>query len=151
MRKRPASRLLIVDQKQRILLFHFVFDAGPLAGQKYWATPGGAVEAGESFPEAARREMLEETGIHRDVGTEVAQRDAVFQTPNGDYVTADERYFLVRTPSNTVSTDGQGHTERIYMKVHKWWSFHDLITTDETVFPDSLLDMLGTALEHRDL
>lgn len=147
MRKRPSSRLLIVDQKQRILLFHFVFDAGPLAGQKYWATPGGAVEAGESFPETARREMLEETGIHRDVGTEVAQRDAVFQTPGGDYVTADERYFLVRTQSDAVSTMGQSQTEKNYMRAHKWWSFLDLKTTDETVFPDRLLDMLETALD----
>lgn len=150
MRKRPSSRLLIVDQKQRVLLFHFVFDAGPLAGQNYWATPGGAVETGETFPEAARREMLEETGIDQDVGTEIAQRNAIFQTPSGDHVTADERYFLVRTHTDTVSTNGQSRTEKNYMKAHKWWSFHTLRTTDETIFPEALLEMLETALSTKD-
>ena len=78
MRNRPSARLLVLDQEGRVLLFQFVFDDGPLAGTRYWATPGGALEPGEGYPEAARRELLEETGIAADVGDEVAQRDVVF-------------------------------------------------------------------------
>src|SRR5689334_25328500 len=75
MRRRPSSRLLVIDPSNRVLLFRFMFKHGPLAGQNYWATPGGALEAGESFADAARRELFEETGITREVvGLEVADR-----------------------------------------------------------------------------
>ena len=74
MRRRPSSRLLVIDQNNRVLLFRFQFERGPLAGQDYWATPGGALEAGESFADAARRELFEETGIVKDaVGQELTR------------------------------------------------------------------------------
>jgi len=55
MRKRPSSRLLVVDPAGRVLLFRFVHMSGPLAGQDFWATPGGALEANESFEVARPR------------------------------------------------------------------------------------------------
>ena len=66
MRRRPSSRLLVIDRDNCVLLFRFAFNRGQLAGQNYWATPGGALEAGENFADAGRRELFEETGILRD-------------------------------------------------------------------------------------
>ncbi|MGH3813450.1 MAG: NUDIX domain-containing protein [Pseudonocardiaceae bacterium] len=52
-----------VDGQQRVLLI----DRGwpPFDGR--WALPGGHLDVGEEFPDAARRELLEETGIDIDV------------------------------------------------------------------------------------
>src|SRR6516162_886084 len=49
MRRRRSARLLIVVPAGRVLLFRFVFKNGALAGEDYWATPGGGVEEGETF------------------------------------------------------------------------------------------------------
>ena len=78
MRSRPAARLFVINSSGYVLLFKFTHDADALAGRSYWATPGGGVEHGESFEQAAIRELQEETGIVCDeIGASVAQRDFV--------------------------------------------------------------------------
>ena len=144
MRRRPSSRLLVIDRDNRVLLFRFVFKSGPLAGQNYWATPGGALEAGESFADAARRELFEETGILRDaVGQEVA-REFVLQLHDGEYVVAEERFFLVRVAGQSVSRDHWTPIENEVMTDHRWWSVEELTSTNETVFPETLVAILAS-------
>lgn len=144
MRRRPSSRLLVIDRTNRVLLFRFVFERGPLAGQNYWATPGGAVEAGESFADAACRELFEETGILRnDVGQEVAEREFVFQLHDGEYVFAEERFFLVRVADQSLSRDHRTPSEIEVMTDHRWWSVEELTSTSETIFPETLVTILA--------
>lgn len=63
MRERKASRLLVINPADEVLLFRFVHKDGALAGRDYWATPGGGVEEGETFHAAALRELREETAL----------------------------------------------------------------------------------------
>ena len=107
MRERPSARLLITTQKRRVLLFRFVHRTGVLAGKVYWATPGGAVEHGETFADAAIRELREETGIREArVSTPVGRREVPLLLPDGEHVLAIEQYFVVNTDTESVSRDG---------------------------------------------
>lgn len=144
MRRRPSARLLIVDPAGRVLLFRFVHEDGALAGQDYWATPGGAVEDGETFEQAAIRELHEETGIRvESVGPQIGRREFVLQLTDGERVTADERFFRVDVKEAALSRDGWTAEEAEVMTAHRWWSADELSLTTETVWPRNLIEMLG--------
>jgi len=137
---------LVIDPQERVLLFHFVHTDDALAGHSHWATPGGGLEAGEDFRQAAIRELREETGIAvDDVGDIVGERRFVMRLPSGEDVISMERYYLVRATSQQLSRDGWSEHETRVMAAHRWWSGDDLRQTTETVYPERLLEMLATA------
>ena len=147
MRARPSARLLVVDPAGRVLLFRFAFRTGPLAGRVFWATPGGALEPGESFAEGARRELAEETGLSIDhPGPEIARREFVMRAPEGDEVLAEERYFLVRADPFELADAGWTELEREVMTEHRWWTGAALAAADEKIYPEDLADLLAAAL-----
>jgi 8-oxo-dGTP pyrophosphatase MutT (NUDIX family) len=147
MRRRPSARLLILDSAGRVLLFHFVHKTGALAGQDYWATPGGGLEEGETFEQAAIRELEEETGIRaKNAGPQVAQRAFVLRLPDGEHVMADERFFLIEAKEGYLSRDGWTTQEAEVMADHRWWSQDELAQTSATVWPQDLLVMLRAAV-----
>lgn len=60
--ERTTARVVLVDAEGRTLLLCGGDPSRPEGGQ-WWFTPGGGIEQGETVQDAARREVLEETGI----------------------------------------------------------------------------------------
>ena len=79
--ERDAVRVVLTDEGGRILLFHAVTeDVGP-AG--WWELPGGGIDEGESYLQAAIREVREETGLVLDparVGPPRWRRDSTWRS-----------------------------------------------------------------------
>jgi 8-oxo-dGTP pyrophosphatase MutT (NUDIX family) len=138
--------LLVLDPAGCLLLFRFVHKRGALAGQAFWATPGGGLEPGETFAAAAIRELKEETGINVDsMGAPVARREFVMSMPDGEQVVADEQFFVVLVKEQRVLRDQWTALELEVMAEHRWWTAAALKATRDTVWPDNLPEMLASA------
>ena len=69
---------VIVDGS-RVLLVRRATE--PLKGE--WSVPGGMLELGEKLRDGARREVLEETGLHVDPGEVLDVFDSIFRDEQG--------------------------------------------------------------------
>lgn len=136
---RPSARILLRDAADRVLLFRF----DPADRPPFWCTPGGALDPGEDYRQAARRELIEETGIHADPGPEMLRREVEFVTIEGVPVSADERYFHVRTTTDAIDTGGHTALEQRVMTRWRWFTANDLAALDEPYFPSDLTDILA--------
>lgn len=135
MRDRPSARLILVDPMDRILLFHFDFPSGPLAGDPFWATPGGGVDPGETYEQAAKRELWEETGLTLPIGPEIGRRIAHFLSPTGEKIRGIERYYGLRVSDARLDFSAHTQLEQSAMRRHHWWSLQELNNTTERVHP----------------
>jgi ADP-ribose pyrophosphatase YjhB (NUDIX family) len=120
-----------------VLLFEFHLKAGMIgdAASRFWATPGGEIEPGEDVHDAIRREVAEETGIDGcTFGPELwfgSNRLTVGGVPTETL----ERFFLVRSPSASISAANWTALERDVMRAHRWWTVEELIASSDTIFP----------------
>lgn len=144
---RSAARVLLIDGRDRLLLFHGSNPDEPDVAP-YWFTAGGGLDPGESQEKGALRELYEETGLRltaQDLVGPVWEDTAEFRFEGRTYRQS-QVFFVARVDTWEVDTSALQEAEARSIDTHRWWSAAELDRADEAYYPADLSTLLRRAL-----
>ena len=131
--KRQAARIIARDPNGRVLLVRYA----RANGESFGATPGGGLEDGETFKQAALREASEELGVSNITLTPLWESMNSFVALD-DLIHQEERFFLLECNASDLLSDVQAAHNKEGILETRWWSVAELESTEETFFPEDL-------------
>ncbi|MET7827015.1 NUDIX domain-containing protein [Streptomyces sp. NPDC005386] len=140
---REAARAVVMDADHRVLLLRYDENGG------FCSTPGGSLEEAETYATATFRELREELGVDEEaveLGPQLAERNQDHLV-GGREVRQVERYFLARVQDADV--DPSRATQPDNIREYRWWTPAELRSTQETVYPVGLADLVTAVSEGR--
>ena len=143
--ERTAARLVVLDATGCVLLLHVRDLSNPQFGTA-WEIPGGGIEPGETYSQAALRELREETGI--EVAPERIEaprwRRQIEYVYRGTCWHQRELVGLVRLDTSSPGVDASLRVgnEREDVLEARWWPLPQIAASDERFYPLSLATLL---------
>ena len=143
---RATVRVILIDS-DRTLLFE---DSDPgVPEARWWVTPGGGVDEGETDRQAGVREVAEETGCQlseSDLLGPIAVRHVVHGYSD-QVLEQDESFYLAMVDPFEVDISAHTEDEQITIKQYRWWSHDDLRHTGDWIWPHELVELWSLAGE----